>query len=42
MLFLVFPGSAFGDDLELTDLTGTDNRLRERAFGLYDQLRGEA
>jgi hypothetical protein len=42
VLFFVFPGSAFGDDLELGDLTGTDNRLRERAFGLYDKLRGAA
>jgi hypothetical protein len=42
VLFFVFSNSAFGDDLELTDLMGTDNRLRERAFGLYDRLRGEA
>jgi Fungal chitosanase of glycosyl hydrolase group 75 len=40
VLFFVFPGSAFDDDLELSDLTGTDNELRDRAFGLYDKLRG--
>lgn len=42
VLFFVFPGSAFGDDLQLSDLTGNDNRLQERAFGLYDRLRGAA
>ena len=40
VLFFVFPNSAFGEDLTLDDLTGTDNRLRDRAFGLYDRLRG--
>jgi hypothetical protein len=40
VLFFIFPNSAFGDDLKLADLTGTENRLRERAFGLYDRLRG--
>ena len=42
VLFFVFPGSAFEDDLDLSDLAGTENRLRERAFGLYDALRGAA
>ena len=40
VLFFVFPNSALGNDLKLDDLTGTDNRLRDRAFGLFDQLRG--
>ncbi|MEN3369110.1 MAG: hypothetical protein V7609_1253 [Verrucomicrobiota bacterium] len=41
VLFFVFPNSALGDDLELGDLTGTDNNLlRDKAFGLFDQLRG--
>lgn len=41
VLFFVFPDSALEDDLELGDLTGTDdNRLRDKAFGLFDQLRG--
>ena len=42
VLFFVFPGSAFGDDLQLADLTGTHNRLRDRAFALLDQLREPA
>lgn len=43
VLFFIFPGSAFGDDLKLSDLTGTQkNRLRDRAFERYDQLRGAA
>jgi hypothetical protein len=41
VLFFVFPNSALGNDLELGDLTGTDNnRLRDKAFQLYDALRG--
>lgn len=40
VLFFIFPNSAMGDDLKLADLTGTENRLRERAFELYDRLRG--
>jgi hypothetical protein len=41
VLFFVFPNSALGDDLELSDLTGTDNnQLRDKAFQLYDELRG--
>ncbi|PZR74936.1 MAG: hypothetical protein DLM73_06530 [Chthoniobacterales bacterium] len=41
VLFFVFPNSAFGDDLQLSDLTGTkSNRLRDTAFALYDKLRG--
>jgi hypothetical protein len=41
VLFFVFPNSALGDDLQLGDLTGTDNnRLRARAFELYDLLSG--
>jgi len=41
VLFFVFPNSAFGDDLQLSDLVGaTSNRLRDRAFGLFDKLRG--
>ncbi|HMG04409.1 MAG TPA: N-acetylmuramoyl-L-alanine amidase [Chthoniobacterales bacterium] len=42
VLFFVFPKSAFGADLKLSDLTGTDNRLQESAFALYDRLRGSA
>lgn len=40
VLFFVFPDSALGDDIQLSDLTGTDCKLREHAFGLFDQLRG--
>ena len=42
VLFFVFPKSAFGADLQLSDLTGTTNRLQESAFALYDRLRGSA
>ncbi|MGH8048288.1 MAG: glycoside hydrolase family 75 protein, partial [Chthoniobacterales bacterium] len=45
VLFFVFPGSAFGDDLELSHLLPDPagaSRLRERAFALFDQLRGAA
>jgi len=39
VLFFIFPGSAFGSDLVLSDLTGTSNRLRDRAFALFEGLR---
>src|SRR5436309_3614263 len=39
VLFFIFPGSAFGRDLALSDLTGMRNRLQDRAFALFEGLR---
>jgi len=39
VLFFVFPGSAFTDADNLT-LQDVESRIKERAFGLYNKLRG--